>query len=408
MTTTSLPLISFQRALLFAVLLIPVTLSAQDKPYGSVVLEVLPRTLSKDRSATLIDVRSAGEFQDTSMYHAYNMGRLKGAVHVDGRELPQRMGELRQRCRGPIYVYSSHAERSRKACSIIADSLPNPVVHVDGGLVRFWNGSVRLNDLKAMVVTDLPYELIGGPDLCQLVDDKGVLFVDVRPGVIFERGGTELIRAGGAPVNRIHIPVEALTMRMGELPKDGKLVLYDQDGGLAAAAALLLTGSGHTDVSVLFEGLDGLLQQPHERFPCQGKDWSSTTPYRLVAAEDLDTAEVRMGPVMIIDIRSNEAYLGTSPETWRNIGTLRGSFHMPADRLKQDLPALELFVHDPIMVMDHGHDGNAFEAARTLVDMGHTDVRILTGGLSGLQWHVRNTPGMAHWERWMLPAPGEE
>ncbi len=58
--------------------------------------------------------------------------------------------------------------------------------------------------------------------------------------------------AGAAHV----VPADLLAWATA-LPKDGRIVLYDEDGVVAHAQALTLRGAGYTNVQALFGGMDG-------------------------------------------------------------------------------------------------------------------------------------------------------
>jgi rhodanese-related sulfurtransferase len=67
---------------------------ADNVKYTTVFPEELCKTLMANQGYTVLDVRSQGEVDDTSASESLNIGRIKDAIHVDIRQLPQRWREL--------------------------------------------------------------------------------------------------------------------------------------------------------------------------------------------------------------------------------------------------------------------------------------------------------------------------
>lgn len=86
--------------------------------------------------------------------------------------------------------------------------------------------------------------ILGGrkvaPDVVQKKLAEGAKVVDVRT--------LDEYRSGAYP-GAVHIPVQELPQRMGELRKDEALVLYCASGGRSAAAAAMLQRAGFKDVT---------------------------------------------------------------------------------------------------------------------------------------------------------------
>src|SRR5688500_4310840 len=76
-----------------------------NKLFKTVYLEDLCRELKKNPDHIILDVRSRGEHEDTSLYKYLNIGHLKNAKHLDIRELPARWRELLPYKDQPVFVY---------------------------------------------------------------------------------------------------------------------------------------------------------------------------------------------------------------------------------------------------------------------------------------------------------------
>src|SRR5437868_2470623 len=77
--------------------------------FKTVYTQDLCDQLSKNPGYLFLDVRSKGEYEDTSMM-GMNIGRFKGAKNINVRELGGRIGELSAYKDVPIFVYCSHSQ----------------------------------------------------------------------------------------------------------------------------------------------------------------------------------------------------------------------------------------------------------------------------------------------------------
>jgi rhodanese-related sulfurtransferase len=96
--------------------------------FKTIYMEDLCQELKKQPQALLLDVRSPGEYSDTSMYENLRIGRLKGAKNIDIGDLNKRMNELPVDKNQSIFVYcspSSAAGGFRKPLSTAAIKVYN-------------------------------------------------------------------------------------------------------------------------------------------------------------------------------------------------------------------------------------------------------------------------------------------
>src|SRR3954447_14343320 len=83
---------------------------ADNVKYTTVYPEDLCKTLQKNPGYVLLDVRSDGEFYDsTSASPSLNIGHLKDALHIDIRQLSSRWKELAAYKDRPLFIYCSHS-----------------------------------------------------------------------------------------------------------------------------------------------------------------------------------------------------------------------------------------------------------------------------------------------------------
>jgi len=147
----------------------------------------LYKTLQGTKDYVLLDVRSAGEFEDTSSFSRLNLGHLKGAVNIDVNDLGKRLNELDRS--KPIFVYCSHSQRSRNASRILADSGFTNITNVNGGLTSLhYFGEINKPYFKDLYETKNTFSFISPAELCgQLNNDRaGIFLLDVRTDSLFK------------------------------------------------------------------------------------------------------------------------------------------------------------------------------------------------------------------------------
>src|SRR5687768_5375522 len=121
--------------------------------YKTVFMEDLCETLKNNPDYLLLDVRSRGEFADTSSSGYLNIGHLKNAINIDINELGPRLKEIRDAVNKPVFIYCSHSQRSRRASTLLADSGFAKIFNINGGLTTF-----NLLKETGMPCSDLFYE----------------------------------------------------------------------------------------------------------------------------------------------------------------------------------------------------------------------------------------------------------
>ena len=92
-----------------------------NKLFKNMYWDELCRELEKHDGHLLLDVRSKGEFSDTSQYGGFNIGRLKGSINIDIRQLADSISRLDAYKDKPIYIYCSHSQRSRRASKLLSE-----------------------------------------------------------------------------------------------------------------------------------------------------------------------------------------------------------------------------------------------------------------------------------------------
>lgn len=90
--------------------------------------------MMKDPNVVILDVRTPGEFTNTSDMTDMNIGKIKGAINVPVDELSDNLDKLKRYKDEKIIVYCSHAQRNVVASKKLSANGFKHVYNMLGGL----------------------------------------------------------------------------------------------------------------------------------------------------------------------------------------------------------------------------------------------------------------------------------
>ncbi len=90
--------------------------------YKAIYFKEACRLMASNPDLVLLDVRSPGEYADSSKHLTSDIGRLKGAINVSIDSVEKHFNDLKAYKDKPILVYCSHSQRSRVVSKFLADS----------------------------------------------------------------------------------------------------------------------------------------------------------------------------------------------------------------------------------------------------------------------------------------------
>jgi rhodanese-related sulfurtransferase len=252
------------RIIFVGLLLIAITANAQFKADNVKYKTVFPgralvKPLMANQDYTLLDVRSQGEFDDTSNAGGLNIGHVKNSLHIDIRELPKRWKELlaykTNRFLFIVHIASAVAERPR----LLADSGFTKLYNVNGGLTDFYNQGIESSPCQGLeIVTTVPYKILSSKELnANVKQGTSYYIIDLRSDSIFREISTEKTKAEGHFNEAVNMPFEKLKTTSAITIPAKPILLVDEYGDESPEAAKLLIDKGYKDVSILFDGMDG-------------------------------------------------------------------------------------------------------------------------------------------------------
>jgi rhodanese-related sulfurtransferase len=135
-------------SIFFAAILCLGKVSAQgtNKAYKDLTLKEAFAMMKNDPNVVLLDVRTPGEFTNTSDRTDLNIGKLKGAINIPVDELSANLNKLEKYKDKKIIVYCSHAHRSVSASEELSSN----------GFKHIYNMLGGLSVVKATSEKDLP------------------------------------------------------------------------------------------------------------------------------------------------------------------------------------------------------------------------------------------------------------
>ena len=363
--------------------------------FKTVMIDDLCAQLKAAPNAVLIDVRSKGEFEDTSQYTGLNIGRLKKAINLDINEMSTRWRELLPYKDQPMYIMCSHSQRSRRVSKMLSDSGFKNIVNVNGGLTTYNLLSSSTVCKDQLYETHNSFKLLSPLDFCKfIVANKDVFILDIRTDSAYRSiASDEKQNSLGKLMGSVNIPLATLPNSIDRIPANRKILVVDDFGADAPRAARMLADKGYKDLYVLFNGIDMLSSRSEAEVPCAEKLLDRAIGYRLLAPDEFDAMVRKGGRMKIIDVRPAEEFKNESKSSWRNIGHINGAVNIPLPELEQRVGELASARNEPIVIYHYSGAPEAHKAAKYLAGQGFQRVYVLSGGLSSLRWQAANLKG---------------
>jgi rhodanese-related sulfurtransferase len=376
--------------------------------YKTVYPQDLCAELMQSKGYLLLDVRSKGEYEDTSSSPGYNLGHLQNAYNINIRELGGRISEIQAYKDKPVYIYCSHSQRSRRASKMLADSGFTNIINVNGGVTAI-RQLPEENCLKDYLVSTTGYNIIALQSFCKKLAAGSKTFVlDVRSDSAFRRiDHNANVNSFGHFKNSINIPLAELKNRLSEVPADKDIVIVDLFGDEAARAAAILRDNNHKNVSMLLEGMDRLYFTDSKDLSCIKNYYSSPVKYKMMSTYDFKRFAEKNTGYLTLDVRPQEEFTNKHKDYWRNIGHLVNAVNIPSVELESNINSIENYKNKPVIIYTFSGSKEVHEAAGILISKGFTDVNILAGGLFNIRWTANNVSGNTSLTKLVVDIPVE-
>ena len=389
------------------------TLSAQFKydntSFKTVYINDLCDSLRKNPNRLILDVRTPGEFSDTSSSASLNIGHLKGAKNIDVNEVKNRLKELQPYKNKPIFVICSHSQRSRVCSKLLADSGFTNVINVNGAMTEF----NLLKNTSIPCVADLyetanQFKLVSPKEVAQLMLSKKDLFIlDVRADSAFRGISRDVsVNAQGKLKGSVNIPFAQLASSLDKVPKNRPILVIADAGRETNLGAKILTDNGYQDVSAAFNGLGEWMSASEEELPQRKQLWEQPNSFTYVTAVEMDKMLTTNPSTYILDVRTIAEFTNkVTDKPWMNRGHVVNAVNIPAAELGKRLTELSANKDKDIILYAFNASPEVFQSAKLLADNGFTKVHLLTGGLWNIRAKAANQKGLTRLMKWVIDVP---
>ncbi len=351
-----------------------------DEVYKTIYPEDLLEFMSNNPGAILIDVRSIGEFADTSGTSRLNIGRLKGSINIPIESVENRLQELKDRSDKPIVLYCSHSQRSRRVGKLLAGNGFKNVWNLNGGMTYLNQCStVEFPGKKDLIEYSVPYKNLPPEDAVQLIlGTKDLLIIDVRSAAEFEGTDTIESRNIGRIKNAVNIPADKIEQNLSKIDKSKVILVYDSQGSQSNPAAKYLTEKGYSNVNHIIGGLSALIGRDYETLDIRNKILENTPPYNILNVAEAVSLIEKEKDAVILDIRPAEEFNNKAEMEWHNLGHINNAINIQPPEF--DAKITELANHKKDAIIVYGSD-DAANFCLELSKSGFENVNLSYGGM---------------------------
>ena len=391
-------------------LLASITVKSQFKNdnvlYKTVDPADLCATLEKNKGYILLDVRSPGEYADTSRSASLNLGHLKDARNIEIGQLGKRLSEIKEYKDQPVFVYCSHSQRSRRAGKMLADSGFTNIFNINGGMTAVhYTDAKEKGCLKDLVQTSVNYSIISFNDLCGLMGKENPpMVIDVRSDSAFRHISTDAkVNAVGTIKGSVNIPLALIAVSQAIIPHGRDIVVVDIFGDEASKAAVFLKQNDYKNVSVLIEGVDRLLYTDKKNSVCRDMFYTSPLAYQTITVSEFGEWSKLNKDYVLLDVRTTDEFANKHKDYWRNIGHINGAINIPVADLSNRYSGLDK--NKEILIYAFSSGKEPFEAANILQQQGFTKLKVIYGGVFSMRWTAGNVKGQSYLKDMVVDIP---
>lgn len=363
--------------------------------------------IARTPGLVLLDVRSPGEYADTSQFIGSRIGRLKGAINVSVDSVQKHYNDLLPYKNRTILVYCSHSFRSRRVSKFLADSGFTKVYSLNGGMTEIDREPDATFPCKtSLYTTSVPYKLMGPEDAATFIRNPNNVVIDVRAATGFN--GTDSVQANniGRIKGSINVPKTNFDQSIPSLEKykDKPILVYDLDVSDAMTAASKLKAAGFGNVAVLFDGFDRFLLNFSSSSQLR-KDWIIAAPaYQLTGVREAVDLVNNSPGLVIADMRPKDQFGNKWKDAFYNLGHIKNAVNFAdgtqlEEYLKGKPKNTPLLIYGtfPASAAAQQHDNridmDVAPICKKLAMEGYSDVHLLFDGLFWMVWASANVDG---------------
>jgi rhodanese-related sulfurtransferase len=360
--------------------------------YKTVYLPEAFRLMDSLLNYLLLDVRSPGEYADTSRATMLNIGRLKGSVNITIDSVPAHLTELNKYLNQPVFIYCSHSQRSRRVSKLLAENGFKKVYNINGGMTQLNElDANEFPDRKKYLITHLAYTNISSPDAYRLMQDNpDLVIIDIRTEYEFASGDSLQRNNIGHLKNAINIPQTEFAGKLDtyKIPKNSMVLLYDQSGVNSMDVVDILRVKGFTRIYNLFGGLEDFMTDYRLSRNVKDPLIIDAPAFTMLDPKGCIDLLLEQPNIVILDARPAEEFNNVASRTYLNLGHLKGAFHVAS------LDSLEIILRQKgkssqFLIYGSSSDMGAM-VCREMIKKGYLHVNFLIQGFYHFVWSTAN------------------
>jgi rhodanese-related sulfurtransferase len=382
---------------IYAGLLLLIVLSAKAQTdfkddnvlYKTIYPNDLNKFIKAHPKAVLIDVRTPGEFSDSSQFGHLNIGRLKNAINVEIDSISAKLESLKKYSDEPVILYCSHSQRSRRFSKILVKNKFKQVYNLNGGMSWMVQATEKeFPGKKDMIISSSSYNTISADEAVNMLkENNDNLILDVRPIIQFEGKDTLEENNIGRIKNAINIPREDIKDKLVKLEeyKNKKILVYDLNGKESGSAAKYLTENGFTKVYHVLGGLSAFIGKEKASIKTRQDLLVNTPSYNILnVKETIDFLSINTD-LLILDVRTKDEFNNKSDVPRKNLGHFKNAINLPAAEFDSRIHEFLKFKKSRVLL--YGEYVGAAKYCKKLKELGFENVNLVYGGL----WNVIST-----------------
>lgn len=376
--------------------------------YQAVYLTEAFRLMDSLQNFLLLDVRSPGEYADTSRYTALNIGRIRGSVNISIDSVSAHLPELKKYADQPVFIYCSHSQRSRRVSKLLAENGFKKVYNINGGMTLVNESNATDFPYKnKMMVTSLAHRNVNSFDAFQLIrDTTDLVIIDIRTSPEFESKDSDQQHNIGRLRNAINMPQSVFAQKLDEykIPDSKPVLLYDQSGINSMDVVENLRAKGFTRIYNLFDGLEGLTSDHRLSRDCLNTLLTDAPSYATIDPESCINLLSKQKDLVVLDARPDDEYNNKAGMSHANLGRIRGAVHITS------LVSMESLVQHKdtttqFLIYDSG-SGLGVGICRALVKKGFPHVNYLSPDFYHFVWSVANVEDCRSGKQYLINHEG--
>jgi rhodanese-related sulfurtransferase len=374
------------------------TATAQNT-YNEITLpELMKKKKQDDKNMVIVDVRSKGEYGDTSRNKQVNIGHIKGAINIvlgDLQRDPNTIKQLEAYKDKDIYLVCSHSYRSRSASNILLKNGFTHVNNVQGGMTEWYRRYDELSPYRnEFLEQGIIYKNISPSQLLnELMEGQNVLLIGIRCPVKYWYDSLNIKLYQHLPLfkNAVYFNDNDSLKVWEEVQKDKNrpVVLFNMVNSGAPEIAEWLINKGISNVSFLVGGNSLFYEYTaNKQIPGKTDKFLTTQSNVHFITPVIYCKMMNDKNVQMIDVRHDTIFNKVNSGTKHDFKHLKGAVNFFAGK---EISLFEKEFADKkkeFVFISNNMDGLAL--ADALTKKGYK-ISWMLGGVDRWEWYMNNT-----------------